>query len=709
MSGAPAVTIRFEEDGSLSGSTGCSEYQSTYAVDGTTMQIAGGFTILQLGCPAMVLSRANAYGVALGRTTTFAFDGGALSLRNKNDVETATFESYHQQLAAHEWIVTAYDNGANAVLSPLDGSQITANFGDDGRLTGNAGCNNYFADYTVRDESIVMGTPGSTRRACAEPAGVMEQETLFLAALASAVEFHLSGDVVTLRRADGDVILTLGIAIPVAVDTEKAEEAPAQTIDLEPLAENVALQFDQRLAEIKVNNEDLSNLRARADSSESGSVAEIVIGGRMDRLWTSNLRHILKLAGDVIAQKDAGRDVSRYWTQLSVVLNEVPEQAHDALQRVRARVVFPSPDLETKDFVIADERFFAQIAENDDIYSTFIAFFDVAAEFGIDTSRDREHVVSTLTDGAANRSIFLEVAQADIRMLRSAVATLPGNADLTDWLNAAEARVNYSAKAMQSIVNIMTVMELDSRQYRQQILTATGEITTDALDVGIVTNLLAEWGSKLTALLMKDGLTLVFRALLIFGIIFIFLKLAKLAQRMADHALGSARFRVSSLLRRMVVSSVRNIVILIGVLIALSQVGISLAPLLAGLGILGFIVGFALQDSLANFASGMLILLYRPFDVGDVVDVAGVNGKVSSMSLVNTTFMTFDNKRLVVPNNMIWGSVITNLTAQVTRRVDLVFGISYQDDIEKAERILHEVVNEQEFVLDNPEPLIKVH
>jgi small conductance mechanosensitive channel len=104
-----------------------------------------------------------------------------------------------------------------------------------------------------------------------------------------------------------------------------------------------------------------------------------------------------------------------------------------------------------------------------------------------------------------------------------------------------------------------------------------------------------------------------------------------------------------------------------------------------------------------------MILLYRPFDVGDVVEAGGVSGKVSHMSLVNTTFMTFDNQRLVVPNNNIWGAVITNVTAQRTRRVDLVFGISYGDDIEKAEKVLHEIVDAHEAVLDDPEPTIRLH
>lgn len=104
-----------------------------------------------------------------------------------------------------------------------------------------------------------------------------------------------------------------------------------------------------------------------------------------------------------------------------------------------------------------------------------------------------------------------------------------------------------------------------------------------------------------------------------------------------------------------------------------------------------------------------MILIYRPFDVGDVVEAGGVNGKISHMSLVNTTFMTFDNQSMVVPNNLIWASVITNVTAQRTRRVDLTIGVSYDDDIEKVEAILHEVVAAHDTVLADPEPNIRLH
>jgi small conductance mechanosensitive channel len=318
-------------------------------------------------------------------------------------------------------------------------------------------------------------------------------------------------------------------------------------------------------------------------------------------------------------------------------------------------------------------------------------------------------MTGSLTDAAANRSVFLSLAIREVQTLRASVAALPSDAELADWLSAAETRVRMTAASMQRIINVMNALDLDTRQYRQQVLTVTGEITTDVLDVGIMADLIKEWSVTAGRLVASEGPRLLFRLLLVVLILFVFFQFAKLVQKGVERALNASMLHLSHLLRRMIISTARNLVVIFGVLIAISQLGISLGPLLAGLGIAGFIIGFALQDTLSNFASGIMILLYRPFDVGDVVEAAGVSGKVSHMSLVNTTFMTFDNQRLVVPNNNIWGSVITNLTAQRTRRVDLVFGISYGDDIEKAEKVLREIVDDYEAVLDDPEPLIKVH
>ncbi len=259
------------------------------------------------------------------------------------------------------------------------------------------------------------------------------------------------------------------------------------------------------------------------------------------------------------------------------------------------------------------------------------------------------------------------------------------------------------------MINLMGRMQLETTQYRQQVLKVTGELTADVLDVGVIAGLLADWGAFMAELAVTKGPQLLFQLVIVVAILFLFSRLSRVVQRLVDKGLKSSKFRLSALLREMIVATARNFVVLLGILIALSQLGVSLGPLLAGLGVAGFIIGFALQDTLSNFASGMFILMYRPFDVGDFVEAGGVMGTVSHMNIVNTTFKTIDNQVLVVPNNMIWSSVITNVTAQQTRRIDLKFTVSYGDDLDKVEQVLNSIVDSHDAVLDEPAPVIKLH
>ena len=164
----------------------------------------------------------------------------------------------------------------------------------------------------------------------------------------------------------------------------------------------------------------------------------------------------------------------------------------------------------------------------------------------------------------------------------------------------------------------------------------------------------------------------------------------------------------SQILRKFAADSVRRIVFIAGLLLGLAALEINITPLIAVIGAAGFVIAFALQNTLSNFASGMMIMAYKPFDIGDFVETPSVSGKVKSMTLVTTNMMTPDNKLLVVPNNELWGKVITNVTGSSERRVDLVFGIGYDDDIALAERVLAEVVSVNPQVLDEPEPVIRV-
>jgi len=139
-----------------------------------------------------------------------------------------------------------------------------------------------------------------------------------------------------------------------------------------------------------------------------------------------------------------------------------------------------------------------------------------------------------------------------------------------------------------------------------------------------------------------------------------------------------------------------------------SMVGIATTSFIAILGAAGLAVGLALQGSLANFAGGVLILLFKPFTVGNVIDAQGYVGKVHAIQVFNTILKTPDNKTVIIPNGPLSNGNITNFSLEEKRRVDMSFGIGYEDDIHKAKEVLSRLVNDDSRVLDDPEPQIVV-
>ena len=206
----------------------------------------------------------------------------------------------------------------------------------------------------------------------------------------------------------------------------------------------------------------------------------------------------------------------------------------------------------------------------------------------------------------------------------------------------------------------------------------------------------------------EGGQVLAKRIAMALGIFIVFWVASKYAGRAAERAL-SRQQRVSNLFKNFVRRMAGAVVFAIGIVMALGALGINIGPLLAAMGAGGFILAFALQETLGNFASGMLIMVYQPFDVDDYVEIGGVSGKVKQMSLVSTTLLTADNKVLIIPNKLAWGDTITNYNGENTRRVDLLFGIGYQDDIPKAIDVLRELAAAHELVLEEPEVNVKVH
>ncbi len=223
-----------------------------------------------------------------------------------------------------------------------------------------------------------------------------------------------------------------------------------------------------------------------------------------------------------------------------------------------------------------------------------------------------------------------------------------------------------------------------------------------------VTGLQATWTTVLAWLRSPDGgIALAIDVGLALLILLAARVVSGLVGGLLQRALGQLR-QTSDLLRSFLVHTTRRVLFLIGVVVALSQVGVDVTPFVAAIGAAGFVIGFALQGTLSNFAAGVMILIYRPYDIGDVITAAGITGKVDSMTLVSTTIKTGDNQSIVVPNGSIWGGVITNITANPTRRIDMTFSIGYGDDIGRAKDILLELCGQHALVLTDPVPVVEV-
>ena len=237
----------------------------------------------------------------------------------------------------------------------------------------------------------------------------------------------------------------------------------------------------------------------------------------------------------------------------------------------------------------------------------------------------------------------------------------------------------------------------------QAYITAISGVEVDVSDAGATWTVVKGW-----LLSAEGGIRWAKNILLFLVIIFIAWFLSKFISKAVQKAISNLN-SASELLKDFIVNITRKAIFLVGFVIALSMLEVNIGPLLAAIGAVGFIMGFALQGTLSNFASGIMILIYRPYDVGDFVDVAGTFGTVDAMTIVSTTLRKPDNQKVVVPNNMIWGDIITNITGTSKRRVDLVFGIGYSDDIAKAQKILEDILASHERILKDPEPVVKVH
>ena len=269
-------------------------------------------------------------------------------------------------------------------------------------------------------------------------------------------------------------------------------------------------------------------------------------------------------------------------------------------------------------------------------------------------------------------------------------------------------RLELAIARLSSVVIMLERLNADTLAMRRVLIEKSGGLALSLVDTAMLNVVLGESQDRLTEWFSANGASTFLSAILFVGILILARSLAALSKRLTERALRHSDQSISQLLKETLISMAGTVVFLIGLLVALAQVGVSVTPMIAGLGVVGFIVGFALQDTLSNFASGAMILAYRPFDTGDFIAAGEAEGTVLKMNLVNTTIVTVENKVLIIPNSKIWGGVIMNVTGQKLRRTDIIYRVSYSDDVDLVQGILEELIDADERWLDDPEPLVRL-
>jgi heat shock protein HslJ len=206
-----SVTLRFE-DGRASGSDGCNRYGVGYSTAASTFKVEPGGMATQMACAPELMQQASAFMASLTGAETYRVEAGQLQLLGADGALRARFAPQPEGLAGTAWRVTGYNNGRQAVVSVLNGTELTMEFSADGRVAGSAGCNRYTGSFKHDGKSLSFGPAAATRRMCIEPEGVMEQEQQFLKALETVATARHEGDRLELRTADGALAVTLSEA-----------------------------------------------------------------------------------------------------------------------------------------------------------------------------------------------------------------------------------------------------------------------------------------------------------------------------------------------------------------------------------------------------------------------------------------------------------------------------------------------------------------
>ncbi len=495
-----------------------------------------------------------------------------------------------------------------------------------------------------------------------------------------------------------------------AIEAETAAEGAGESGNFEPMLPSSVTegqQLQKELGQIRERIYELLDEVAKYTGDDQGVLEHQLAVARLDYLKT-----LSKLVVNVQAQADDGlaADELRAWIAervlpLSESISAHIDSSEARLQKLRNKHV----SAQGSESIEIEEAMTIEIAWLQSLQAGYVQHLFNLVELALDSgpvARDIHQRFATSANWMAGR---LELTSGKLQRLEERAAQYPDDKSLQEEIRLVKVSRKVVADAMTFIVDQMDRVGLDSSDYRRLLIRVTGEVSADVFKGRVALGLVEEVAEDVRDWVKSNALMGAFKALIFVMTLVIFRLIAAITRRLVLRSKRSSKIQTSQLLHNMTLSFATRGIMFLGLLVALSQVGVELAPLLTGLGIAGFIIGFALQDSLSNFASGVMILGYRPFDVDDMIEAGGVFGSVSNMSLVSTTILTIDNQTLIVPNSKIWGDVIKNLTGELRRRVDLKFYVAHSADVTRVAGIFEDILASHPKVLSDPEPMVKLH
>lgn len=486
-----------------------------------------------------------------------------------------------------------------------------------------------------------------------------------------------------------------------------ADEAKARQRTAELAAEQRE-RLDQLIAKVQRASDELADIQAL----DYGGGASATIVGIEVRRRSDQLRSAISTLIEAFAAAQAlGMNIDAEETIVGDLLNRdagsLKKQILLQKERIRELVDLTGGTASIEQRIAAKMDLTLEVPSSDGLFVELMDNFDLRERFGLDIATEQKAFGEQLQMRAGLIEGLIRSIRESIKTNEKTSAVQPGGSHESELRSLKDLRSTF-AESLRATIRLLDRLGLDTAIHKQALISLTGELSDDILNPEVLGNLLDDWGSTFFDWIKSSAPGMTFKLLVLVLIFFGARLLARLAQHLVRHSLRRSSVKTSYLLKEFLIKMAGRIVLVIGLLFGVAQLGVELGPLLAGLGIAGFIVGFALQDVLSNFASGLMILFYRPFDVGDTIETASIRGQVDDMTLVSTMILTFDNQMLVVPNSRIWGDVIRNVTHQRMRRVDMEFSVSYADDIDQVEKVFLDIINADERVLQDPEPNIRL-